>query len=447
MQRAVGIVRVSQVSGREGESFASPIEQRERIEAACERDGLELVEVVEELDVSGGTPIAERKGLRSAIEAVEAGRVQVIVAAYFDRLVRSLSVQEELVSRVEVAGGRVMAVDIGAVSGASAGQWLTGTFLGAVAEYQRRTTRERTAGAQARAIARGVPTFANIPPGYRRGPDGVLVVDEVAPIVVEAFQIRASGGTINEVRAHLQANGIERTHSAVTKMLRSRVYLGEIRFGELVNAEAHLGIVSPEVFAAVQRVRVPRGPRPKSPLLLARLGVLLCGNCGRKLVPGQARKWPFYRCPPVGDCSRRVTVSASIADRVVVEAVQAVYRDARGRASAERDAREAVARAEQTQADLDAGIRAFSGLADEPAAAERLGELREIRDQAVAQAQHLGGFSIAKEVSLADWGRMNVDQRRRLIQASGINAVVAPGRGARRISLYVHGQPLAGDLI
>jgi hypothetical protein len=41
-ERAIGIVRVSQVSGREGDSFASPAEQRERIEVACERDGLTL---------------------------------------------------------------------------------------------------------------------------------------------------------------------------------------------------------------------------------------------------------------------------------------------------------------------------------------------------------------------------------------------------------------------
>ena len=37
-RRAIGIFRVSQVNGREGDSFASPAEQRDRIEAACERD-------------------------------------------------------------------------------------------------------------------------------------------------------------------------------------------------------------------------------------------------------------------------------------------------------------------------------------------------------------------------------------------------------------------------
>jgi hypothetical protein len=42
-RRAVGIIRVSRVAGREEEAFASPAMQRERIEAACARDGLRLL--------------------------------------------------------------------------------------------------------------------------------------------------------------------------------------------------------------------------------------------------------------------------------------------------------------------------------------------------------------------------------------------------------------------
>jgi hypothetical protein len=63
-RRAIGIVRVSQVNGREGESFASPSEQRERIRAACDRDNLRIIETIDELDVSGGTPLEKRSALR-----------------------------------------------------------------------------------------------------------------------------------------------------------------------------------------------------------------------------------------------------------------------------------------------------------------------------------------------------------------------------------------------
>ncbi len=213
-RRAIGIVRVSEVKGRSGDGFSSPSDQLDAIRAACARDGLKLLRAVEELDVSGGTPLEQRAGMRQAVEAVEAGEAQVIVAAYFDRLFRSLEVQSIILRRVEAAGGKVLALDTGEVTNGSAGEWLNATMRGMMAEYQRRTTAERSAAAQRRAIARGVAPWPNMPPGYDRGEDGRLVPNDDAPAVLEAFRIRARGATIAEVRAHLQANRIERSYHA-----------------------------------------------------------------------------------------------------------------------------------------------------------------------------------------------------------------------------------------
>jgi site-specific DNA recombinase len=236
MRRAVGIVRVSQTRGREGESFASPAEQHDRLQAACTRDGITLIDVHEELDVSGGKPLEQREGLRQAVETIERRQAEVLAAAYFDRLFRSLTVQAEVVERVEKAGGQVLAVDVGQVSGGSAGQWLSGTMLGAVAEYHRRSTRERTREAQRRAVARGVAPYAHIPLGYVKGADGVYVPDPATSVTVrEAFERRARGDTVAAVREFLRDRGIRRSYAAVEQMLRSRVYLGEIHFGSLVN--------------------------------------------------------------------------------------------------------------------------------------------------------------------------------------------------------------------
>jgi hypothetical protein len=67
-------VRVSVVGDREGERFVSPDEQPDRIAAACERDGLVLGDVFEELDVSGGRSLADRPGLSLADAASSACR-------------------------------------------------------------------------------------------------------------------------------------------------------------------------------------------------------------------------------------------------------------------------------------------------------------------------------------------------------------------------------------
>lgn len=439
--RAIGIVRVSVVGNRGGESFASPPEQRDRIKALCEREGFDLVSVAEELDVSGGTPLADRDGLREAVEAVEAGGAEVIVAAYFDRLVRSLKVQGEVVERVEAAGGKVMAVDVGAISAATAGQWISGTVLGAMNEYVRRAARERSGAAQARAVERGVPPF-NPPPGYARDADGRFVPNDDADAVVVAFSMRAGGMTIKEIRTYLRKRGIVRSYHGVQAMLASRVYLGEIHFGKLVNTDAHLAIVSRDIWTAAQRVRVARGPRAKSERLLARLGILRCATCGGRMVVGSSHhgRYAIYRCSPIGDCPRRVTISAVIAERVVTEAVRAALADVEGRASAEREAREAVAVAEQAQADLDAAIRAFSGLVDEPVAAERLDELRQARDEAVSHAEQLGGLRWAQTVSVDDWDDLSIEAKRGLITNTIRVATVGQGRGAGRISVETFGE-------
>lgn len=172
MKRVIGIVRVSQTNGRDGDSFASPAVQRERIEEICGHKGLVLVDVHEELDVSGSKPLDKRPGLLQAVTAVEEGHADVVAAAYFDRLFRSLRTQAEVVERVERAGGEVLAVDIGQVTNGSAAQWLSATMLGAVAEYHNRMTAEKSAKAQVRAVERGVVPWPNVTLGYRRIEEG-----------------------------------------------------------------------------------------------------------------------------------------------------------------------------------------------------------------------------------------------------------------------------------
>jgi hypothetical protein len=71
--------------------------------------------------------------------------------------------------------------------------------------------------------------------------------------------------------------------------------------------------------------------------------------------------YPLYRCPPTGDCTRRVTVSAELVEGVVTDAVREALADAEGRASAASSVRDAERALERAQADLDAPIRAFVG--------------------------------------------------------------------------------------
>lgn len=441
MRRAVGIVRVSQLKGRDP-GIASPAQQRQRIEDACGRDGLELREVFEELDVSGGSSLEKREGLSAAIAEIESGKARVVVVAYFDRLFRSLRVQADVVSRIEQAGGEVLALDFGKVSEASAAQWLSGTMMGAFAEYYRRSTGERFKAAQAAAIKRGVPPITSIPTGLRRREDGKLEPTEDAPIVAEALRMRAEGETIQAVRDYLAEQGISLSYRKTQGLLSNRLLLGEIRFGDLANTEAHKPVVDRETFERAQTVSIPRGRQSKSDFLLARLGILRCGTCGARMSAGTVwggkrskKRYRIYRCTPQSGCPQRMTISADIVEEKVVEAAKKRGRDIQGGASDSQRAAQAELAAERAQDDLDAAIRAFIGLEGETAARERIAELVTARDAAVEEANHLRSLGSIRMVSFELWDAFTLEERRAAIRAVIERVDIAPGRGPSRISI------------
>jgi DNA invertase Pin-like site-specific DNA recombinase len=438
-KRAIGIVRVSQVGGREADAFHSPATQRARIEAACRVNDWHLVDVCEEINVSGGKPLAKRKGLLAAIEAVEAGRAHVLVIAYFDRLVRSIKVQTEVVERVEAAGGDIFTVDFGQITNGSAVQKLTSHFMGAVNEYVRTQGKERIAEAQTIAISKGHWPVILIP-GLRRQEEGAIELDPATSSAVgDAFRLRAGGATVNAVREHLRHHGITRSFHGTTSLLRSRQAIGEIKFG------AHRctvpALVDAGTWRDVQKMIVPRGPKPKSERLLARLGVLRCGTCNAKMVVATANnsRYYVYRCPPVGDCAQHMSISATIVEDVVVAWVKQELAGLTGAASGASGVVEATVELERAQAALDAAMRSFAdaGLMGEPVAVDTLARLRAARDE--AKDRHADAVdadeSLSVAVTVGDWDVMTLAERRDLIRAVVGRVLVHPGRGASRIEV------------
>ncbi|MFZ0970941.1 MAG: recombinase family protein, partial [Solirubrobacteraceae bacterium] len=290
---------------------------------------------IPEIDVSGRLPLSKRPGLLAAIEMIEADRADQLVVAYFDRLVRSLKVQLEVIERVERAGGR-SSRSITA-SSRTARRRLSTNMLGSVFQYFAEITGEKVAAAQARAVARGVYPHPKVPVGYVRGETGVLAVEPAAAkVVVQAFKRRDLGASLVEIQAFLAENGIERALSGVASMLRSRMYLGEIHFGELHNPHAHEAIIKDRrLFERVQRRTVSRGRQAKSDRLLARLGVLRCGTCGSRMVINSDSG--SYRCGDTGAnrCQRRAAVKADRVEKLVLDAVRgySATADVNGRAS------------------------------------------------------------------------------------------------------------------
>src|SRR5215207_1076461 len=192
-----GYVRVSQISGRVGPRFISPVLQREQIEAWTTAHGAVVGEIHEELDESGAR--ADRPLLLRAIERVEANESDGVVVAKLDRFGRSLVDSLAAIERIRKAGGTFVSVQDGLDLSTDTGK-LVLRIMFSMAEWELDRIRTMWDTAKARAIARGVHVGKRSPFGYRRDDDGRLQTDpKAAEAVTEVFRRRVTGEAISSL--------------------------------------------------------------------------------------------------------------------------------------------------------------------------------------------------------------------------------------------------------
>lgn len=144
LQPAIGYVRVS--TDEQGQSGLGLEAQREAIRRHCERRGLHLVEIHE--DIASGAD-RDRPGLAAAVEAVRKLRRRgaVLVIMRPDRLARDVEVS----GRVQrLTGGRIHSVEAGGELPA-----MVLDMQSSMAKDERRLIGERTSAALARKRERG----------------------------------------------------------------------------------------------------------------------------------------------------------------------------------------------------------------------------------------------------------------------------------------------------
>ena len=192
--------------------------------------------------------------------------------------------------------------------------------------------------------------------------------------------------------------------------------------------------------ATSRRVGVRRsliGSSPGSACFGARLRL----GDGRRVQKQQGKPYYYYRCGNKTDCTERSAISATIAEREVVKAVRAELADAKGRASIESTRRGAELELEVAQQALDSAIRTLAAVADEPAAIERLAELRAERDAARDRLEQHGTASGSTLALTADrdWDDLTIDEQRALIRATVHVVVIRRGRGLKKIMMGLYG--------
>ena len=442
-KRNVIVPRVSEQGDRPDDNFYSTDIQIAKATEWSDREGDTIVAVLPEPNVSGTLPLRRRKGLLPAIEMVQAGDADQIIVTYFDRLVRKLAVQLEVIELVEKAGGEIFALDHGRLTNGTAAMKLSTNMMGAVFQFYAEVIGEKVIPAQDEAIAKGVVTFPRLPPGIilddkRRCAPASAPDAEPLCTVIEAFERRARNDTWASVRRYLAEHGIHKSLHGTQTMIRSKLYIGELHFGKgRSNLHAHEPIIDRNLWLAAQQEPMRRGGRPESQALLSRLGVLRCGTCGGALTVNNSEG--HYRCQGARQrgCSAKVSVRSAPVEALAIEAVSAyvVNEDVHGKVSREARIRAADAKVTRTDAALQKALAILRDFTDEPGTLETLNRLRAERDSAQSDRDKLGPGKRKVHAHPDDIRKLPPERQviawRRLLTDTGCVITVNPANGVR----------------
>jgi DNA invertase Pin-like site-specific DNA recombinase len=309
-----GYVRVSSIGAREDERLRSPDFQAELIDRAAGAAGVDVRMYEPELDVSGSR--RQRAILDGLVRAIEDGELDGIIVAKLDRLSRLAPKDRlELVERIEAAGGEILSASEAFDTSSPEGRFVRELFFSLA-----RLEWERFAGAwttaKANAVAGGVSISNRAAFGYRFDRDHRLVRHPVeAAVVGELFELRAGGASWSRLLEHFeQRTGRRTARQTMSQLVRSRVYLGEVAYGELVNAGAHQPLVELDLFETVQRVNRERagdGGRRHAGAPVSLLGgIATCASCGRPLAKhARSHQRARYECrSPRSHCAEPASV-------------------------------------------------------------------------------------------------------------------------------------------
>jgi DNA invertase Pin-like site-specific DNA recombinase len=315
-----GYIRISKTGSRTGPSFISPEVQQDAIERLALGKGIEIAEVVEERDVSGGRPIEERE-LGRLVECIKRGEYGGLVVWKISRFSRNLLDGVQVASDISKAGGRIIAEDLD--TGQQLGKAILGLLLG-FAEEERDQRKAGWREAQERAAKRGV--WPSRPPiGYSKDADGCLVPNADAPAVTYAFRRRAAGDSLRSI-----ARGIgEMTGrsgfaiSNVDTILSGSVYLGHTINDDIRVEGTHQPLIDAQTWERVQAIERPKLVRTGSVAGKGILnGIAVCGGCGLTMTRGAGGKpgnrKAFYTCRKPDACPAPASAHVDKVDALVI---------------------------------------------------------------------------------------------------------------------------------
>lgn len=328
MKKAILMARVS--SDEQAKGYSLDI-QVEKLLVHCRKENISVINIYKEDHSAKDFNRPEFKKMLHYL-AANKGKVDYVLFVTWDRFSRNITESYAMINRLKNYGVEVQAIEQHLDLTIPENQMILSVYLALPDIDNRRRSIKITEGVRA---GQAAGRWLRVAPfGYVNASDEqkkpIIVPDKKAAIVKRIFTEIASGKTQAEVRYQLNKEGILISKSAFSRILRNRVYIGQIHVKGVTQSEGyyvkglHEAIIPETLFNKVQEkiednFSVKKLPKAKAfrPELYLR-GLINCDNCHKPLTGSASRsktgkKHFYYHC---NHCNEVRIAAAEIHKRV-----------------------------------------------------------------------------------------------------------------------------------
>lgn len=321
-KNSVRVALYVRVSSREQVEGYSIGEQTDRLKKYAEAMEWDVVKVYVDPGYSGGN--INRPGLDEMIKDVESGKIDIVVVYKLDRLSRSQFDTLYLIEKVFLPNNTdFVSMTENFSTSSSLGRAMIG-FLAVFAQLEKDKINERTImGKEARAKEGKWGGGSSVPVGYTYNQiTEILEVNnyekmqilEIVDLFLKGTPLRTISTILNNKGYTYQGRSGKSAQwepKRIKYVLRSKVYLGYIRYGGEWFKGDHEPILDEDTFNRVQRLLEEReksydGKYSKKRVQTSVLnGFIYCKQCGARYAKNTGKKWKDQEPPHYYSCYSR----------------------------------------------------------------------------------------------------------------------------------------------
>lgn len=312
----------------------SPENQLNSITAHCAQAGYDIVETLEDLDLTGR--FWKRRQVEQAIKMIEDKKAEVLVVWKISRVSRNRMDWAIAVDRVESIGGRLESSTEPMDTSTSSGRFARGV-LAEMAVFESERIGDTWKEAHARRYRNGLPHNSPKHFGYTYSKEDGYTPDAAEAAVLRQMYIRfTAGSTFHEIAAYAVAEGFDKEAGwrvgGIRRMLDRGFGAGFLylrKKDELIRG-AHEPVISELEWKAYQVRRGERGGRPRAESTeYPYSGIVRCfcgSSMGGSSITRNGHKFRRYVClngtQKVGH--KQVSVSEPYVEDAILEWLESV---------------------------------------------------------------------------------------------------------------------------